>query len=266
MNPRTVLLIILVTGKIKKKSLWNASDLRWTRREFRGNLAPMFRVPLIASILVAALTLPLSAAPKFSVVRISDIYRNLTSTHTLLSGLQKEREEILKDERGMQVRKSLTELQEMQKNLQQRLKNREAGSPLDDETRKLAQEFELKRQQAQSLQEEFQVFERERQKELNRKMVTSMRSSLDKITVTARRIAAEQGYDGVFDSSGHSNTGVPLIIYSKSAKDLTDEVIAALADAGDPSRSPGEEAAPAPPEPPTEAPPEAPASVEAPNP
>ena len=189
----------------------------------------MLRAALAFIPLTAALILPAAAAPKFAIVRVTDIYRSLTSTQTLLSGLQKERDEIIKDERGIHLRKILGELESLQKQLQAK---REA--PIDDATRKLAQEYEIKRQEAQTLQEEFQIFDAEKKKEINRKMVVSMRASLEKINAASRKISQEQGFAATFDSSGNSNTGVPVVLYTKDAKDITDEVIAVLKDAGDP--------------------------------
>lgn len=190
----------------------------------------MLRAAIALIPLTAVLTLSATAAPGFATVRVTDIYRNLSSTQTLLTGLQKERDEILKDERGIHLRKILGELEAIQKQLQAK-----RDAPVDDAIRKLAQDFEVKRQEAQTLQEEFQIFDAEKKKEINRKMVLSMRSSLEKINAAARRISQEKGFEGTFDSSGNSNTGVPVILYAKNAEDITEDVIAVLKDAGDPS-------------------------------
>ena len=45
------------------------------------------------------------------------------------------------------------------------------------------------------------------------------------------KVAKEQGYDLVLDSSGNTNTGVPFVLYQKESPDLTDDVKAALQDA-----------------------------------
>ena len=80
------------------------------------------------------------------------------------------------------------------------------------------------------MQREFENFRTERTKEINREMVAEMRESLNRISGTAARLAREQGYDAVFDSSGDTNTGLPLLLYVKDAPDLTNDVIAALGD------------------------------------
>lgn len=76
-------------------------------------------------------------------------------------------------------------------------------------------------------------------------MVEAMRTSLAKIREATEKIAHEQGFDGAFDSSGNSNTGVPIVLYVKNAPDITKDVVARLQDTGEPSGAPAG-AAPAP--------------------
>lgn len=202
------------------------------KAQFPRQSHTMFRATTLLLFSIA-LAVPAMAAPRFAVVRITDIYRNLTSTHTMMAELQKERNEIIKDERATHLRKILEELKEIQKQLQER-----KDAPIDDTTRKLAQSFEMKRQEAQTLEEEFRTFDSEKRKEINRKMVVGMRASLSKIDTAARKISQEQGFDATFDSSGLSNTTVPILLYAKKPNDLTDDVIAFLKDSGEPSGAP----------------------------
>ena len=197
-------------------------------RRFLRQLQPMNRL-FRRLLLSLALVLPASAAPRFATVRISDIYQNLSSTAALQKDMLIEREEIMKDERVELLRKLVIELQTLQGEYEKK-----KGTPVDDEIRAMAQNFEQKRQEAQSLKEDFERFQNERNREMNRKMVKSMRDSLEKITSATNRIAKEQGFDAAFDNSGNSNSAVPVMLYSKTAKDITNDVVAALKDAGDP--------------------------------
>ena len=61
-------------------------------------------------------------------------------------------------------------------------------------------------------------------------MVGGMRASLNRIAETSQKVAKERGYESVFDSSGNTNTGVPFVLFSKDAPDLTTDVQAALTD------------------------------------
>lgn len=170
------------------------------------------------TLLATALTAH-AAAPRIALVRVKDIYTELPSTVILQQQLKKERDDIMKDLRAEQLRKIIGELQTLQAQLSDK------ANPLDEATnRKLARAYEIKRQEAQTLQQEFENYKAEQEKAINRKMVAGMRASLNKIMKASNQIAKERGYDSVFDSSGNTNTGVPFVLFSKSAPDLTGDV------------------------------------------
>lgn len=187
--------------------------------------AMTIRFPAILAIL-AATALAASAAPRFALIRVKDIYSELPSTTALQEEIKKDREGIMKDPRAEDLRRIISELQGIQAKLSDK------DNPPDEETgKKLARGYEIKRQEAQTLQKEFENFRSEREKEINRKMVSGMRASLDRIVETSRRIAKERGFDMVLDSSGNTNTGVPFVLHSARQTDLTDDVRAAMKDA-----------------------------------
>ncbi len=184
----------------------------------------MFRLIAIA-LLLASPAPGGAAAPRIAVVRVTEIYAELPATVELKQRIKAERDAIMKDERAEQLRRMISELLSLQARLSDK------ANPLDDETaRKLARTYEIKRQEAQTLQREFGNFHGEQEKAINRKMVADMRESLKLIADTSRRVAKEQGYDLTFDGSGNTNTGMPFIIYQKAAPDLTATVKAALMD------------------------------------
>lgn len=177
----------------------------------------------VIAVCLAATLLGAGASPRIALVRVSDIYAGLESTAQLQQQLKLERDAIQTDERATDLRRVIDEL----KALQARLSDK--SNPLNEESaRKLARNYELRRQEAQTLQREFESFRTEREREINRKLVKSMRASLNRIHETARRIAAEQHFDMVIDSSGKTNTGLPFILYQKDTPDLTEAVEAAL--------------------------------------
>jgi Skp family chaperone for outer membrane proteins len=187
--------------------------------------ARMTRFPVVLLVLGATAS-GLSAAPRIAQVRVKEIYTGLPATTALQEQVKKQREDILKDERAANLRLIIGELQDLQAQLSDK-----ARPPGEDAARKLARAYEIKRQEAQTLQKEFESYRAEREKEINRGMVAAMRASLDRIAETSRRLAREQGYDLVLDSSGETNTGVPFVLYQKNRPDLTDAVKAALQDA-----------------------------------
>jgi Skp family chaperone for outer membrane proteins len=178
---------------------------------------------ILISLLATALTA--AAAPRFAVVRVTDIYTSLPSTIAIQQQVKNEQAAIMKDQRAEQLRKIIGELQTLQTQLSDK------NTPLDEVTnRKLARTYEIKRQEAQTLQQEFEEFKAEQQKLINHKMVAGMRASLDRITAVSQKISKERGFDAVFDSSGNTNTGVPFVLFNKDAPDLTADIQAALKD------------------------------------
>lgn len=185
----------------------------------------MIRFPAIVMIL-AATALPSSAASRFALVKVTEIYKDLPSTVAFQQEIKAEHDGIMKDQRAEDLRKILAELQSIQAKLSDK-----TDPPDDAINRKLARTYEIKRQEAQTLQKEFEDFKAEREKEINRKMVSAMRVSLNRIMETAKRISKEGGYQCVFDSDGSTNTGVPFILYSKTPSvDITADVKVALQD------------------------------------
>jgi len=189
--------------------------------------------PVFIALFLAATMLGAAASPRIAIVRVTDIYAGLESTAQLEQQVKQERDAILTDPRAVDLRRVIDEL----KTIQARLSDK--NKPLDEESaRTLARTYELRRQEAQTLQREFESFRSNREKEINLKMVSGMRASLKRIHETARRIAAEQGCDLVLDSSGHTNSGVPFMLYQKETPDLTVAVKAALEDSAATAESP----------------------------
>ncbi|MGL4398757.1 MAG: OmpH family outer membrane protein [Luteolibacter sp.] len=175
------------------------------------------------SFVLMVTALSAAAAPKIALVRIKDIYTALPSTAAIQKQIKDEQAAIMKNERAEQLRKIIGELQALQAQLSDKT------TPPDEATsRTLARSYEIKRQEAQTLQQEFENYKTEQEKIINRKMVAGMRSSLNRIEAASQKISKERGFDAVFDSSGDSNTGVPFILFSKNATDLTPEIEAAL--------------------------------------
>lgn len=201
--------------------------------------ARMKLVSVIAVIFSLVFPELAGAAPRVGLVRIKEIYAGLPSTGELSKQVQAERTEIGKNQRAVDLRRSLTELQELQTSLADK-KNQ-----VDEETlKKLARSYELKLQETRALQQEFEGFRDEEEKRIARKEVAAMRASLNRIMETAHRIAKERGYDLVFEDSGNSNTGLPVILYSKMPTNLTADVQAALQDADKTATQPADKPTP----------------------
>ncbi len=177
-------------------------------------------------VAILALLLPLSATsaapPRVATVRVSDVLSQLDGSAKANEDYNAKIAAIDKDKRKVEV-------DTMEADLKLRL-GKLRDTSIDEETRKkLLRDFKFKWQEMRSLNEEFQNFSKEKREELNTGMVASIRERLTLIHSTAEKIAKEEGFDIVFDSSGISNTGVPLMLYAKTPNDLTERVLAALA-------------------------------------
>ena len=179
---------------------------------------------LLALLLTLATTIPAHPEDfRVAVVRVSDIYKTLDSTKTTQAHIESERTALNHDARMERMNQMKTEIDTIQTQLNDR------ANPLDNAVKQqLVRTLELKRGEFMALQKDYEAFCAERNKQISGKMVKAMRKSLELITTTARKLGKEQGYDCVWEISGDTNTGLPLLLYHKSANDLTDDVLLAL--------------------------------------
>jgi Skp family chaperone for outer membrane proteins len=164
-----------------------------------------------------------ASAPRFAAVNVKEIYSKLPSTPLLQEKVKQEREAIMKGESAEELRKLLSDLQSIQAKLGDKTVRQD-----ENKYRDLARTYELKRQEAQAAQAQFETKKEATQKEINRKMVAQMQKSLKRILLISAEIAEQRGFDSVIDSSGNSNTGVPFVLVIKDAPDLSAEVLATL--------------------------------------
>jgi outer membrane protein len=177
----------------------------------------------------------LTAAPKYAVVRVTDIYRSLPSTAAMRNSIQTQQNEILKNMRAERLRSILAEMEALEGQL------RANRDDLDSDAGKnLVRSYEIKRQETETLRKEFEEYRAEEEKRINKEMVATTRESLNRISAAAQQIAKERNLDGVFDTSGNTNTGLPFVLYAAGAEDISDDVIALLGEK--PAEEPAEEA------------------------
>jgi len=187
-----------------------------------------------------ALSAALSGAPEFAVIRVTDIYRELPSTAATQKEIQARRESINEGPRAEGFRKVLQELQALEAQL------KENKDSIDTEDgKKMVRAYEIKRQEAETLRQDFEEFRTEENERINKDMVAAMRASLNRITEATTQLAKERNLDAVLDISGNSNTGIPFILYSGDAPDVSGDVVGLLGekpleDAGEVTEVPAE--------------------------
>ena len=178
---------------------------------------------LSVTLLWIALTGICAAAPKFAVVRVSDIFRDLPSTVAMQKDIQSQHDAIMKTIAAEQLRSIIGELKNLQTLLQTKKNELETEAG-----RKLVRDYEIKRQEAETLKRDFDEFRATEDKRINKTMVVAMRSSLDRIAAAAQKIAMERNLDAVFDTSGNTDTGLPFVLYARDAVDLSADVLSLL--------------------------------------
>lgn len=181
----------------------------------------------------------LSAAPKFAVVRITDIYRGLPSTAALQKNMQAQQGEILKNMRAERLRTILAEMEALEGQLRANKDDLES-----DLGKNLIRSYEIKRQETETLRQEFEEYRALEEKRINKELVVATRASLNRISAAAQQITKERNLDGVFDTSGNTNTGLPFILYAKEAEDISDDVIGLLGEKPTENPAGGEEVTP----------------------
>jgi Skp family chaperone for outer membrane proteins len=184
----------------------------------------MMKSAAAALALLLSTSLAPAQAPRVALLRVDDVYNQLAETARSVELLKARHAEIDKDPRLANSEALIADLDLRRKQLQS------INSKITPDARmKLEREFIIKLREATALQADFEGYKAARTREINTEMVAGKKQRLQLIRETAERMAKESGYDWILDSSGNSNTGVPLVLYAKGADDLTDRVVAALA-------------------------------------
>jgi Skp family chaperone for outer membrane proteins len=164
----------------------------------------------------------LAEPPRVAVLRVGDVVQAIETTLRTAELLKAKREEINKDPR-------LASSNAMYSELQLRRNQLKSNAKIDLEARKkLEREYAVKAEEANALRADFVSYQTAKNREIDAEMVTGRQQRLALIRQTAEKIAAEEGFDWILDSSGNTNTGVPLLLCAKNATDLTDRVVALL--------------------------------------
>lgn len=96
------------------------------------------------------------------------------------------------------------------------------GGGVDIEKRsRVFQEAAIKKSRAEQLQKGRVDWARQKQAAFNDKINTELAKHRKEIITIVKEVAKEEGYDFIFDRSGSSGAGIPILSYSKDATDLT---------------------------------------------
>ena len=91
-----------------------------------------------------------------------------------------------------------------------------------------ARERDEKIAEVKSLEREINEFRATREKQLQEQAVRMRNGIVEEITEIVKKIVQAKGFDLVFDSSGSTLNGVPVLVHAKPDMDFSEEVIKEL--------------------------------------
>ena len=108
----------------------------------------------------------------------------------------------------------------------QALRKSGEGSSVNAEKRsQIFREASIKKQQADNLQKGRVAWARQKQAAFNDKINTELAKHRKEIIAIIQEVAKAEGYDFVFNRSGASGAGIPILSYSKDATDITGSLL-----------------------------------------
>lgn len=100
------------------------------------------------------------------------------------------------------------------------------GSSVNAEKRsQIFREASIKKQRADNLQKGRVAWARQKQAAFNDKINTELAKHRKEIIAIIQEVAKAEGYDFVFNRSGASGAGIPILSYSKDATDITGNLL-----------------------------------------
>ena len=182
---------------------------------------------LIFASLIAAIGLTASntaiAEIKIGIVDMNKVFSSYYRT--------KEAETRINDARAAAKKELDDRMENYKKNIDEINKlNEDLNKPelSKDAKEKKGKDRDEKIAEAKNLEREITEFRQTREKQLQEQAVRMRDGIVKEITGLIQEKVKSDAYEIVFDKSGNSFNGVPLVLYSKDASDFSDDIIASL--------------------------------------
>lgn len=157
---------------------------------------------------------------KIATVDMQELFKQYYRTNEIQKQINLDRARIQKENN-----ERLTRIRELETNLGD-LKKRIEDPTLNESKRQaLRKDWGMQQQEGVALDRERREFLERKNRELNKKMVQQMQGILKEIREIVQEQAKTDNYDYVFDKSGLSTSQVPLLVYTKDASDITEELL-----------------------------------------
>lgn len=180
----------------------------------------------ISAIMAAALTFgsaSASAQSKIGTVDMKKVFESYYKTKDAEAKINEARNAAKKEleDRMDLAKKSLEEVKKLDEDLNKAELSRETKEQKQKQRSEKAGEL-------QNMDREIREFQQSREKQLQEQSVRMRAGIVDDINkVVADKVKAEN-YEIVFDKSGPSLNGVPIVLYARDSFDFTDAVVTAL--------------------------------------
>lgn len=180
----------------------------------------LLRATLAAGLLLATATPAFSQGMKVGTVDMEKIFNEYHKTKKARARL-KEVEDQAKAELEERMEAYKTLLEELKK-MEQEATN-EALS--EDVKKEKIKKYQEKAVEAKGLEREISEFRQTRQRQIQEQILRMRRGLIKEIIEKITEKVKVDKYDLVFDRTGPSNAGYPLVVYSREGLDFTADIV-----------------------------------------
>ena len=182
---------------------------------------------LLSLALTSMLALPLAAfgqgTLKIGTINMDRAFKEYTKTKEAEKKINDAKDAAKKefDDRTDAYKKALEEVNNLNKQL-------ESQALSADKKTQLAKDRDDKINNIKNMEREINEFRQTRERQLQEQAMRMREGIIKEITDIIMDRVKTSGYDLVFDKSGPSMNGVPVVMYSKDTADFTTDIITAL--------------------------------------
>jgi outer membrane protein len=185
----------------------------------------MKQVLLFATVAGIAFSVPAVAqsVSKVGTVELDRVFKEYKKTKEAEKKINEAREAAKKeyDDRAANYKKALEEINKVSQQL-------DSPALSADKKASMAKDRDEKIANIKTMEREINEFRQTRERQLQEQMMRMRETILKEITDVVMERVRASGYDLVFDKSGLSTNGVPVVLQAKDSMDFTGEVTAAL--------------------------------------
>lgn len=182
---------------------------------------------LITALLAIAITLgtalTASAQQKIGTVDMKKIFESYYKTKDAEAVMNEDRAKVKRDMDERTEKRKLLEADITK--LREDLKKPELGGAKKDSVSK---DIEKKIGEWQEMTKDFQAYAKEQEERVGAKTLNIRNGIVSDIKAVVNEKIKSDSYDLVFDTSGLSSNGVPVIMYAKDSYDFTKEIVEKL--------------------------------------